>query len=79
MAKRKTRTRGHDYFGIGRTASIILAIIPVTALFLGVFTRIRDGKIVAALLRFFLGWNIVWIADLVLMILQGRILRIINI
>lgn len=66
-----------DYFGLGRLVSIILAIIPITALVCGVLTRIKDGKIVAAILRIVLGWNIIWILDLILMILSGRILRII--
>ena len=70
------KSRG-DYFGLGRLVSIILAIIPITALILGAITRFSEGKIVAGILRILLGWNIIWIVDLVLMILSGRILRII--
>ena len=70
------KSRG-DYFGLGRLVSIILAIIPITALVLGAITRFSEGKIVAGILRILLGWNIIWIVDLVLMILSGRILRII--
>lgn len=66
-----------DYFGLGRLVSIILAIIPVTSWVLGFLTRFSEGKIVAGILRLLLGWNIIWIIDLVLMILSGRILRII--
>ena len=66
-----------DYFGLGRLVSIILAIIPITALILGAITRFSEGKILAGILRILLGWNIIWIVDLVLMILSGRILRII--
>ena len=66
-----------DYFGLGRLVSIILAIIPVTSLILGVITRFSEGKIVAGILRIILGWNIIWIVDLILMILGGSILRII--
>ena len=76
MAKR--RIRG-DYFGLGRIVSVILAIIPITALICGFVTRIMEGKIVAAILRVILGWNIIWLVDLILMILSGRILRIIPI
>lgn len=66
-----------DYFGLGRLVSIILAIIPVTSWVLGFLTRFSEGKILAGILRLILGWNIIWIVDLVLMILSGRILRII--
>ena len=55
---------GKDYFGWGRVLSVILAII---------------GKIVAAILRLILGWNIIWLIDLVLMIVNGRIMRLLNI
>ena len=67
------------YFGLGRLISIILAIIPVTAWICGVITRFTEGKIVAALIRLFFGFTIVWILDLILMILNGNILRLINI
>lgn len=72
MAKR----RG-DYFGLGRLISIILAIIPITSWILGFITRFSEGKILAGILRIILGWNIIWILDIILMILSGRILRII--
>ena len=72
MAKR----RG-DYFGLGRLVSIILAIIPVTSWILGEITRFSEGKILAGILRLILGWNIIWIVDLILMILGGSILRLI--
>ena len=72
MAKR----RG-DYFGLGRLVSIILAIIPVTSWILGAITRFSEGKILAGILRVILGWNIIWIVDLILMILGGSILRLI--
>lgn len=66
-----------DYFGLGRLVSIILAIIPITSAICGIVTRFSEGKIVAGILRILVGWNIIWIVDLVLMILSGRILRII--
>lgn len=72
-------TIGKDYFGWGRLLSIILAIIPVTAFILGFVTRLMEGKIVAAILRLILGWNIIWLVDLVLMIVNGRIMRLLNI
>ncbi len=70
---------GKDYFGLSRVLSIILAIIPVTALICGFITRLTEGKIVAALLRILLGWNIIWIVDLVMMIVNGRIWRLLNV
>ena len=70
---------GKDYFGWGRVLSVILAIIPVTAFILGFVTRLMEGKIVAAILRLILGWNIIWLVDLVLMIVNGRIMRLLNI
>lgn len=33
-----------DYFGLGRLISIILAIIPITALICGAITRFPRGK-----------------------------------
>lgn len=50
MAKRKS-----DYFGLGYLVSVILAIIPVTALVLGFLTRLKEGKLIAAILRIALG------------------------
>lgn len=65
-----------DYFGLSYVVSLILAIIPVTSWICGAITRIQDGKIVAGILRLIFGWNIIWIVDLVLMIVQKNILRI---
>lgn len=78
MAKRRRRRRkvSKDYFGIGYVVSVILAIIPVTSLILGIVTRLSEGKIVAAIVRLVFGWNVIWIADIVLMIVNGRILRL---
>ena len=74
MAKKSS-----DYFGLSRLVSIILAFIPITALVCGAVTRIKEGKIVAGILRILLGWNVIWLVDLILMIMQGRILRLLNI
>ena len=68
-----------DYFGLDRIISIILAIIPFTAWICGVVTRISEGKIVAGIIRIFLGGWILWILDLVCMILKGEICRILNV
>ena len=71
--------KGKDYFGFGRVVSIILAIIPITALICGVVTRFQEKKYVAAILRVVLGWNIIYILDIIFMILNGRIFRILNV
>ena len=68
-----------DYFGLGYIVSLILAIIPVTSWILGALTRFQEGKIVAGILRLVLGWNIIWICDLVLMIVSKHILRLLNV
>ena len=68
--------RKGDYFGLSWIVSLILAIIPVTSWICGALTRFSEGKIIAGLIRIIFGFNIVWICDLVLMILQKHILRI---
>lgn len=68
-----------DYFGLGWVVSLILAIIPVTSWILGVLTRFGEGKIVAGIIRLFLGFNIIWICDIVCMILNKRIMRLLNV
>ena len=67
-----------DYFGLSYLVSLILAIIPITAWICGIITRFTEGKIVAGVLRIFLGW-IVWILDLVCMIINRSICRLLNI
>lgn len=73
MAKRS------DYFGLSYLVSVILAIIPVTSWICGAITRFQEGKIVAGLLRLLLGWNIIYIIDLVLMIVSKHIMRVVNV
>ena len=68
--------RKSDYFGLSYIVSLILAIIPVTSWILGAVTRFTEGKIVAGILRLILGWNIIWILDLVFMIVKKSIFRI---
>ena len=75
MAKSSSK----DYFGLGKIVSLILAIIPVTSWVLGIVTRFKEGKIVAGIIRIFFGFNIIWILDLVFMILNGRICRLLNV
>ena len=73
MAKKKT-----DYFGLSRLVSLILAIIPLTSLVCGVLTRFKEGKVIAAIVRVLLGWNLIYVVDLVLMILNGKIWRLLD-
>ena len=68
--------RKSDYFGLSYIVSLILAIIPVTSWILGAVTRFTEGKIVAGILRLILGWNIIWILDIVFMIVKKSIFRI---
>ena len=68
-----------DYFGLGYIVSLILTIIPITNLICGFLTRLQEGKIVAAILRVVLGWNDIWIADIISMIFRKRIIRLLNI
>lgn len=67
-----------DYFGLDWIVSLILAIIPFSSWILGALTRFKEGKIVAAIVRLVLGWNIIWLVDLILMITQGHIWRLID-
>ena len=65
-----------DYFGLGRLVSIILAIIPFTAWLLGAITRFSEGKIIAGIIRLIGLGFILWLIDLILMIANGHILRL---
>ena len=75
MAKKVSK----DYFGLSWIVSLILAIIPVTSWLCGAITRFQEGKIVAGILRLVLGWNIIWILDIVFMIVNHRIMRLLNV
>ena len=67
-----------DYFGLDRLISLILAIIPFTAWLCGIITRLQEGKIVAAIIRIFLGGWILWILDLICMITKKEIFRFLD-
>lgn len=75
MAAKKSK----DYFGLGYLVSVILAIIPITSCICGIVTRFKEGKIVAGILRIFVGWNIIYILDLIFMIISKSIFRLLNI
>ena len=74
MAKKKS-----DYFGLEWIVSLILAIIPVTSWICGVITRFQEGKIVAGIIRIFCGFTIIWLVDLIMMILNKSIWRLLNV
>lgn len=65
-----------DYFGLSYIVSVILAIIPVTAWVCGFVTRFAEGKIVAGIIRLIGLGFILWVVDLILMIVQKHILRL---
>ena len=71
MAKKKS-----DYFGLDWIVSLILAIIPFTSWICGAITRFQEGKILAALIRLIFGFTIVYVLDLICMILNKKICRI---
>ncbi len=68
-----------DYFGLDWLLSLILAIIPVTCWALGILTRLKEGKLIAAVLRIFLGFNILWVLDILCMFFKHSICRILNV
>ena len=74
MAKSKK-----DYFGFGYIASLILAIFPITSWICGAITRFQEKKLVAGLIRLIFGFSIVWILDIICMILNKKICRLLNV
>ena len=71
-----------DYFGIHRIVSLVLLIFPLTAWVLGVATRLSEKKYVAAIVRIIIGWNILWICDIISSVINGcrvKVCRFINI
>ena len=55
-----------DYFDLHRIVSIILLIIPLTCWILGVATRFKEQKYVAAIVRIFFGFNIIGKSGIIL-------------
>ena len=70
------KSGGKDYFGLSWIVSLILCIIPITSLILGIITRFKEGHWVCAILRIILGWNIIWILDIIFMILTHHIFKL---
>ena len=67
-----------DYFGLDSLVSLILAIIPFTSWICGALTRFQEGKLVATIVRLFLGFNIIWVLDLYCMLTKGSICRLLD-
>lgn len=67
-----------DYFGLSRLVSLILVIIPFTSWLCGAFTRLSEGKIVAGIIRLIGLGFILWIVDIVLMVTDNHILRLLD-
>ena len=78
MAK-KAKRGNKDYFGLDWIVSLILAIIPVTSWILGAVTRFQEKKYIAGILRLVLGWNIIWILDIIFMVWKHQICRLLNV
>lgn len=74
MAKAKS-----DFFGLPYWLSLILTIIPFTSWLLGGITRIMEGKIVAGIIRLIGLGFIIWILDIIFMIKDKKIFRLLNI
>lgn len=64
---------GSGYFGLGFVPSLILAIIPITSWILGVLTAAKNKSWLWVIIRLFLGFNIIWVIDLISMILNKQI------
>ena len=70
MAKKRARANG--YFGLGRIISLILAIIPPTNIFCGIVTRVVRGKLLLAVLNFFI-CPVFYVIDLVSIIVNNKL------
>ena len=68
-----------DFFGLPYIVSLILTIIPVTSWLLGAIVRLMEGKIVAGLIRLFGGGLVIWIIDIIFMIKDKSIWRLLNV
>ena len=70
--------RKEDYFGLEWIVSLVLAIIPVTSWICGVLTRFQEEKYVAAIIRIFFGFNVIWVLDLIFMVMNKSIFRFLD-
>jgi uncharacterized membrane protein len=77
--KKMAKTSSKDYFGLSWIVSLILAIIPFTSWICGAVTRFMEGKIVAGIIRLVFGFTIIWILDIIFMVVNHKIFRLLNI
>jgi hypothetical protein len=68
-----TKKSGGGYFGLGFLPSLILAIIPFTSWILGILTAAKNKSWLWVIIRIFLGFNIIWVIDLISMILNKKL------
>ena len=68
----------NDYFGLTYPISLILTIIPFTSWICGVITRYNEGCFLACLVRAILGFTVIWILDIVFMVFDGNIFRLLK-
>lgn len=69
-----------DYFGLSYIVSLILTIIPFTDWVCGFVTRFQEGKIVAGIIRVIPVFGfVIWILDIVFMLTQRQIFRLLNV
>ena len=71
----------NDYLGLDWIISLILAIFIPTSLILGIVTRFMEGNVVAGVVRLIvtitgIGAIVLWVIDLVMMILNKSIWRL---
>ena len=67
MAKKKKGAYGFDHL-----INIILAIIPLTSFIFGLITRLTRGKILGAVLNFFI-FPLFWIVDIITVVLDNKL------
>ena len=65
-----------DYFGLHPLISLILLILPFTAWICGIITRVIDRHYIAAIIRFFFGFWIIWVIDIIFTVLHGCIVTV---
>ena len=67
-----------DYFGLDFIISLILTIFAPAGYVCSIITRVLDGKIVAAIVRFFLYFPVIWLLDIYYMVTKKEICRLID-
>ncbi len=71
MAKKSSGSKIYLGISLPWLVNLILVIIPFTSWILGFITRFMQGKIIAGVVRIFLGW--IWIIDIIYFLLKGKL------